>query len=519
MGGIMRDTSNASNLQITSCSNYKPCAGIYDKSRIIDFDQHRKNKERFRNNKLHWEQIPRANNPGKPLQEKAVNILATAVHKLRKMEIITLNHNYLSRITKCAKDQNVNLLKQLSDVLDISFHAKTTINNKIYRNCYVIKHTQKGRDVIENPKVLLAQKHFVGNKAVIPVEELSAEGNKDTSCAEFFPPFSIYKEEVLENNRSMKSNFLQNSFFKKEEGREQVKHHFTPTPPQLKAPDLQLKDFYPLSKSDADYLQVKSGRAFSLNAMNEILLSMSKRVSDRWFKSKKGFLSYMGIVFKHEMRDACKISNESFKIRSNQTTEEITIQKQEEFLSQIEYSLQVSQEWHLRKKLCAVFEREKAYNLLSSYKHCRLEGDIFEMHLTRHVELTSLDRDIILNQVKATHESDDLVTGKSVRVSGLKILMSAPSAKAGSIQAVGQGVVLPAGIWGSIRQALIDYHGKVGEALDRSWFSKLEAEVDEQKKTVKLKAPTEFIKDWINRNYLGVIEKITYDNQYKMFFC
>jgi hypothetical protein len=326
----------------------------------------------------------------------------------------------------------------------------------------------------------------------------------------------------LKKSRSMKSTFSKNSFFKKGEGEFRVQTNFITTPPQLKAPVLQLKDFYPLSKSDADYLQTKSGRKFSLNAMNEILLDMSKRVKDRWFKSKKGFLSYMSIVFKHEMRDAGKINNEGFKIRANRTTEEITIQKQEEFLSQIEYSLQVSQEWHLRKKLCAVLEREKAYNLLSSYKHCHLEGNIFEIHLTKHVELTRLDRDIILNQVKATHESINLATGKYVSVSSLKIIAPAPSTDTRSTQEIGQGAVLPAGIWGKIRQALIDYHnyyGKSGEAIDRSWFSKLEAVVDEQKKTVKLKAPTEFIKDWIRNNYAQILERCSRKYQHSYEIC
>ena len=56
-------------------------------------------------------------------------------------------------------------------------------------------------------------------------------------------------------------------------------------------------------------LQSSSKREFSLNSMNEILLNMSKRLSNRYFKSKKGFLSYMSKVFAYEMRDAVKINN------------------------------------------------------------------------------------------------------------------------------------------------------------------------------------------------------------------
>ena len=41
----------------------------------------------------------------------------------------------------------------------------------------------------------------------------------------------------------------------------------------------QLEDFYPLSAEDCSALQGMSGREFSLNAMNEILKNMSKRIT------------------------------------------------------------------------------------------------------------------------------------------------------------------------------------------------------------------------------------------------
>ena len=124
-----------------------------------------------------------------------------------------LNHNYLSRITDCEKDQNVNLLKQLADVLDITFSSKIIINGKIRRNSYVIKHTEKGSKIIENAEVLFAQKHFVGKVAVTPIEKPSIGEEKTNTSTEFFPPSNLYKEKLFENNRSNESNFLDNSNF------------------------------------------------------------------------------------------------------------------------------------------------------------------------------------------------------------------------------------------------------------------------------------------------------------------
>jgi hypothetical protein len=74
----------------------------------------------------------------------------------------------------------------------------------------------------------------------------------------------------------------------------------------------------------------------------------------------------MSQAFRYEKRDAVKISNTSFRIRANLDEGEQTIQKQEKYLTELEYSLQVSPEWHLKKKLASVLERSKSYKLLTS---------------------------------------------------------------------------------------------------------------------------------------------------------
>lgn len=181
----------------------------------------------------------------------------------------------------------------------------------------------------------------------------------------------------------------------------------------LKDSSSSLKDFYPLSEQDCNTLQSLSGRSFSIRAMNEILLDMSQKLKDRWFKAKKYFLNYMAKVFKYELRDAVKTSNETFCIKNNLKIEDASVQehiaktaeikKQEQYLTEIEYSLEVSPEWHLKKKLASVLERSTAYNLLSSYIGSRYEDDTYIMKLSRDVPLSPGERRIILDQVKATH--------------------------------------------------------------------------------------------------------------------
>ena len=75
--------------------------------------------------------------------------------------------------------------------------------------------------------------------------------------------------------------------------------------------------------------------------MNEILRDMSKRLTDRVFNSRKGFLSYMSKALRYEMRDVVKTSNESFKIKANLSQQESRVEEVENYLTEIEYSTHV----------------------------------------------------------------------------------------------------------------------------------------------------------------------------------
>lgn len=285
------------------------------------------------------------------------------------------------------------------------------------------------------------------------------------------------------------------------------------------AKNKELKDFYPLTKEDCQSLQSSSNREFSLNAMNEILLDMSKRLTDRVFSSKKAFLSYMSKAFAYEMRDAVKTGNENFKIKNNKTQEEVELEKKEKYLTEIEYNLQVSPEWHLKKKLACVFDTHKSYALLNAYRSIEQEGSVFILYLDKHVELTKADKRIIFNQVKATHDIIDLNQNQITMIKSLEIKMSKKSAfdnRASSVQndrTITQNIVIPDTIWGRVRKSLIAIYG---EATDRNWFSKLDAQMIEDSRAIHLKSPTSFIKDWIKTHYFETIEKFGMMEEYSV---
>ncbi len=430
-------------------------SNIYDNGRILDFDKYIKKQERFRYTKLHWEQIPRANNSKKPLSSKAVNLLAVIVHKLRKNEVITLNQNYLSRITDCERDQNINLLHQISDVVGISFHAKTTIAGKISRNSYVIRHTPKGLEIIENAKVLLTQKHFVGKIAVTPVETPATEDKKDGTRVEFIRTSYIYKEKVLENNRSNESNFLENSkslillpetpnLAKKEnevilveDSPQATIHTLQPSKPQqsIKTSNQRKKltkaeykakrgkllhfkqydkpkslaDHYPLSAEDYSILQSKSGRDFNLNSTNEILLSMSRKPNllGHKFPSKTSFIAYMSKALIKEMRDAVQINNIGFKIKANLTKDQLveytTLAQRESYLAKVEDRAIThrSDETQFRAKLVGTLAPSQAYNVLVNLVNIKRNEKVLKLYFSTMPELTKRTKDIISNQANA----------------------------------------------------------------------------------------------------------------------
>jgi hypothetical protein len=271
-----------------------------------------------------------------------------------------------------------------------------------------------------------------------------------------------------------------------------------------------LQDFYPLSQEECLELKHLSGRDFSLNAMNEILKDVARKKPEWSCGSKKGFMTYMTEVLKFEKRQAVLVSGEGFRIRNNLSAEEINSKVQEKFLAEIENSTQTSPELHFKKKLAAVLDPNTAYRLLKAYSSSSREGDIFKINLTTTVELTSIEKEIILQQAKATHEK--LYGEELVLISKLDFTIK-ENARAAMQATKDEAVLIPSGVWGNMRLKLMKHFGSEGKALDESWFSKLSAEVDEQERVVRLKAPTTFMKDWINNKYGSLLDGLCQTEQ------
>jgi hypothetical protein len=278
-------------------------------------------KARYRKSYIEWDKIKRANQKIKPIRQKsfflsspANKLLSAVIGKLRQGERVFLNHKYISTFTLVERRQNIRIIEELADILDITYHNSITYNGKKHRFSYEFSYK------------------------LIKLENTSpTENSIVTFKSQENDPVYIYKENKNIEDIDLKSNFLQNSKevktvpietvkFKKRLPNERKK----PTNAERKAKIYRfnqykepqdLKHHYPLTKEDGGKLQSLSGRDFSLNAMNEILLDMSKRLDNR-FCSKAQFMAYFGKCLRFEMRDAVKTGNDNFRIKANIPREE-----------------------------------------------------------------------------------------------------------------------------------------------------------------------------------------------------
>lgn len=165
-----------------------------------------------------------------------------------------------------------------------------------------------------------------------------------------------------------------------------------------------LASFYPLVQSDIALLRRVSGRDFTITAVNEILLKLSKRHTQHRFPSKEAFMSYMGKVLCYEMRDAVEISSVDFKLNCNRDQVEIA---QARYLEEVEYSKDASPIAQLRRKLAAVLAPKTAYQFLRAATiqdwsiGNQSSNNSFAIELSHELHLSDLQQQMILEQIRA----------------------------------------------------------------------------------------------------------------------
>jgi hypothetical protein len=161
----------------------------------------------------------------------------------------------------------------------------------------------------------------------------------------------------------------------------------------------------------------------------------------------------------------------------------------------------ITPEWQFKRKLVSVLSPFKAYKLLQSYISLEINNNVLRIQLTESVELSELEKEVILDQVKAVYENtsgEDIVfieklefivtENKTPRILSSNVATSNDRPEKN----------LPTGVWGEVCKKLI---AEYGVHVYMNWFSKLNAEVDEGASTIELKCPSQFTKEWVQDKY------------------
>jgi len=295
-------------------------------------------KAYYRKTYMDWDKIKRANN--KAIREKATYlskdaqaILAPVIQNLERGKRVILNHKYISKITKCKRRQNQNIIKQLASVLDITYHNSITVDSKKHRYSYEFSYTLEKSENISSPENSIGQFPAEQNDSLYIQKE-----NKDIEDIDLGSNFlknseKVFISEVVNFSKipSKNKTRLPNQRKKPTNAENKAKVFLFN---QYKQPK-NLSDHYPLTQEDCSVLQSNSSREFTLNAMNQILLDMSKRLN-KTFCSKAQFLAYFAKCLRYEKRDAVKTANTGFYIKANIPKEHLYFAKREDYLSQIE---------------------------------------------------------------------------------------------------------------------------------------------------------------------------------------
>ena len=507
----------------------------------------------YRKSYVAWDNLERANKPKdytsktKYLGKNSKALLSVVVQKLKKKEKVFFNHKYISAITRCERRQNQNIIKELSSILDIKYHNLVFDNGKKHRFSYEfsLKKEKKDNEIEDCAKEKESHEKNIKN---VPSE--------NSSLGQKISRGYIYKENNIIKNRS-RANFKKNYFSKENSNTgtnskigkggnkssndqaitksvtcQVVSNNLVPSASKntkkqeitnnsngfLGSGKFLSEMLEDLTEDMCELIRSNSGRNFTNRAIKEIAkaVSKSKKGSKAFFYHIKGFIAYLSKILRFEKRDPEKISGDDYYITSNQTEEEQDIKKQEKYLSEIEYSLQVSPEWHLKKKLAAVLERAKAYDILTSFKSIDIRQNKALITVNKHIELSREDKNIILNQIRATHERMD-DEGQIQYIESLEIITpdrSISPLDSGSLPIeLDQGFLKREGIWGKVREKFATLEG---DSIEKSWTARLKADIDKNNNTINLIAPTPFIRDWINSNYLFKLESIAKDFGYNI---
>lgn len=196
------------------------------KTRLYYVDKKTNKQKRLSDNIFRdLQYITRANDPSKKISLKARNLLTNLLQMIlknpHKEEFV--DHAFLSQITEVnSSRQNINLLEQISDIINFTYHSYINFHGKSRTYGYLIKLTEDGYEKAKNPLAFYSDSS--GKKFPSESKKISTRVEKN---------FQIYKEEENpeeEINHSYANGFIseKEKIYKKEKVENELHATFAP---------------------------------------------------------------------------------------------------------------------------------------------------------------------------------------------------------------------------------------------------------------------------------------------------
>ncbi len=353
--------------------------------------------------------------------KQAVELAETVLKKIFSGKRVLLNHKYISKITECdSTDQNKRILDQLNNFFIINYHRLAIVDGVPYNYHYSfelypaiieelkdaglwnlefipaeMRLSYNNRPNIFSKNICRSNKSkFLknSNSNNISTEAITAD-TKKSPTEPTKAKILVGKKKFLANSRKKVTNSERKSKYQKFKAYDKSKN---------------LKDHYPLSQEDCWELQKRSGKAYNLNAMNEILLDISRKLKTKGhlFISKAKFMAYMTDVYSKEEREIYKVNKTGFKIMRRRPKAEVekivTLNQRETYLNQVENAAIYARcdYTQFRARIEGNFPINLGYDLLKNMIYVKKHNTIFEVVMRKTVELTDHYKQLIINHAK-----------------------------------------------------------------------------------------------------------------------
>ncbi|MFP3011469.1 MAG: DnaA N-terminal domain-containing protein [Rickettsia sp.] len=289
-------------------------------------------------------------------------------------------------------------------------------------------------------------------------------------------------------------------------------------------PSRTLKYYYPLTKEEVSSINWSSGREFSTNYGNQLMLKLisEKAKTNSKFPTRSHMKNYMIKAFRKEKRQGLEVNHETYRLKynlqnnntqisqiGNNCNNVLDIQKVERYLTAIENNYDTSYEMQLKRKIAVLFENIKAYEILVNSKFSYLEG-FFKLTFFKNVILCTLQQEVLKNAIKSVYGNSvniQILTGSKPKADRThnNYFKSKKELSVGAEEYKSLSNIDETTSWYFIRQGLIQ---ELGYEIDKAWFSKARVKEDKEMKTLTLSMPTKFMTDWINSRYGHIVYRL-----------